>query len=540
MADDSSSVTSAKVEIDLDNIEVEVLILCKNPNAVNACTTFLNRRGWPTTVVTDVGKCVEYVADRRPDFVLLSLSHPSSAITKLPDLITQTFNLPCIGFVESSDATSSARLSAAKMRYKISGLLSGPSIYRTIRKILADRFDIEHDDKAFPEGPTTAADGGVIIQKTVSGPTANKGAQLIKGGDQPVKANEEESGPTSLFFKKSGKPVMADPLQDPNLLDPQSEADAILAGVAPVKKKSRQSLKDLEGAARLRDSSGNMLFGQSLEKDKQPHVTMMPTPDLIASVKKSLFGESGEDITAYLGPETAGIEEGIAADRSQQSLMEKAVEGAMGQFCQTIPDVAPLKLLEVTHAGVFPVDSPTHPGYLVVVWQAPDQVAREEFLRGCQHEIELAFASMNVPGKLEGGFWVELPPVGFEEWTSREAKFRFTFAHQKREVGIAFFQMNEPLPKPTPPAAEHGMYSIKVDKISTDVPVTFRAFIHFVQNNRFFLYLRNGRRLQPEQKQRLLEKHKDFYMKSGDLENLRQYMATTYLGDSVKKLKKAA
>jgi len=539
MADDSYDPFAAakKEDIDLDNLEVDILVICKNPNVLNTSVNFLTRRGWPTVVVTDVGKGVEYIAEKRPDFVLISWSHNSQAINKLPDLITQTFNVPCIGFVETTDATSSARLAQAKIRHKIVGQPSGPSVYRTIRKILADRFEIEADEIA--EGTGTAADGGVIIQKSAVGPTAGKGTQVIKGGDAPGPAPESHEGPTSLFFKKNKATSMTgDPAIDA-VLDPQSEADAILAENPAQPKKARRSLKEIEGE---RDASGNMLFGQNLETEEQPHVTMMPTPDLINEVKKTLFGESGMEITASLpGPAPAEeTAEAVTPIRPEQSLMEKAVQGAMGRFCQSIPGET-IALEEITHVGVYPVDSSTHPGYLVVVWQAPEQSAREEFLRGCQHEIESGFAAMNVPGTLEPGFWVELPPVFFTGWAQNQAKFSFSFAHQKREVGIAFFQMNEPLPKPTPPAADHGMYSLKVSKISTDFPVTFKAFIHFVNNNRFFLYLRNGRKLQPEQKARLEKRNmQEFYMKQADLENVRQYMATTYLGGSVHKFKKAA
>lgn len=528
MADENQNATSSNQKVDLDGIVVEILIICKNANSLSSSAAFLNRRGWPTTVQTDIGTGVEYVGDKKPDFVLVSLSHSSPQISMLPDLLVQSFNVPVIGFIETSDATSSARLAQAKIRFKLTGMPSGPSIYRTIRKILADRFQIENDEKSESSG--TAADGGVIIQKSVPQVTG-KSSQVIKGGEGTA-PEATSQGPTSMFFKKGGK-SSAPPEDMKSILDPKelSEADAILAE-AEDPTKPRRRLKDIEGEQNFSEGSGNMLFGQSVEKGKkQDHVTMIPTPDIIAQVKKSLFGESGEEVTASLS----------AVDRSDQSPLEKAVEGAMGRFCQTIPDANTIKLEEVNYVGVYPVDSLTTPGYLVVVWQAPEQSAREEFLRGAEHEFANAFSSMKVEGKLEPGFFVQVPPVVFGDWANDKAKFRLSFVHQKREVGIAFFQTDEPLHKPEPPKGDHGMYAVKVDQISTEVPVNFKAFIHFVNNNRFFLYLRNGRVLQPEQKLRLQSRNMDnFYMKSVDLENLRQYMATTYLGGLVKKFKKAA
>ncbi len=535
MADVSGNVITPAPDIDLDNIEVEILIICKTPAALNSSCAFLIKRGWPTCVLTDIGKAIEYIAEKKPDFILVSLSHTSQSVTRLPDLITQTFNLPCIGFVETSDAGSAARLTQSKMRFKITGQPSGPAIHRTVRKILADRFNIQMDEKALAEAAAaentmrlrgssgTAADGGVIIQKSAVGMTGNKGAQVIKGGESQVP--ETHSGPTSLFFKKPGAAGE----------DPETAELADILATQPVG--PRRKLKQLEGEKLEREASGNMLFGEILDSEKKAHVTMAPSPDLVAEVKKSLFGEAGEDVLTAEAP--AATEE--AGEQAPPSTLQKAVEGALGRLCQSTPGVEPVKLEEITQVAAYPVESATQPGYLVIVWQATEQSAREEFLRGCEHEIQNAFNAMKVEGRLEPGFWVHLPPVFFTDWARQQALFNFTFAHQKREVGIAFFQTEKPIPKPTPPKADHGMYSVKVEQISTEFPVTFKAFIHFVNNNRFFLYLRNGRVLQPEQKVRLQKREmKDFYMKKVDLENLRQYMATSYLGGLVKRLKKAA
>jgi CheY-like chemotaxis protein len=524
MAEDSNKPNHNSQEIDLDNIEVEILIICKNQNALNQSSSFLTRRGWPTTVVTDIGRAVENIADKRPDFVLVSLSHPSTSIAKLPDLITQTFNIHCIGFVETTDASSSARLAQAKMRYKIQGQASGPAIHRTLRKILAERFHLDAaEEQANAESTSedvmtriaggSAADGGVIIQKSSANMTAGKGAQVIRGSESDLVEIDQE------------------------------EVDALLSGTPlDENKKPRISLKAIEQANEA-DSTGDMLFGQSVDKNRKPHVTRMPTEDLVAEMKRSLFGENGVELTAYIpAPEGAGESPAVKPkDRTTQGLMEKAVDGAMGRLCQSIPGVSPLPLEEMGHVGICPVDNGDQSGYLVVVWQAPDQIVREEFLRSCEREIQNAFSAMNVQGKLEPAFWAQLPSAHFAEFANAHAQFTIISAHQKREVGVAFFPTGGPLAKPVPPASEHGMYSVGVEKISTEFPVNFKAFIHFVNNNRFFLYLRNGRVLQPEQKARLQEhKINNFYMQSKDLENMRQYMATSFLAGLIKRLKKAA
>src|SRR4051812_18007082 len=121
MAQDPKSGSADKQEIDVDDLEVELIILAKNPNNLRAAAAFLSRRGWPTKVIGNISKAVEEIAEKRPDFVLVSFNHPSPAVMKLPDIITQTFNLTCIGFVEGTDNASSNKLTGIKMRHKIFG-----------------------------------------------------------------------------------------------------------------------------------------------------------------------------------------------------------------------------------------------------------------------------------------------------------------------------------------------------------------------------------------------------------------------------------
>ena len=202
----------------------------------------------------------------------------------------------------------------------------------------------------------------------------------------------------------------------------------------------------------------------------------------------------------------------------------------MTRICKAGVESRPLSLDEVSQIGVFPVESQTSHGYLVVIWQAPDQGAREAFLRSCETEIRAAFTSMGVGAKLESGFWVTVPQVPFELMTGFRAEFKFIQVHQKREVGVAFFPTDRPLPKAQAANETMGMYSIGLDDIVTNYPVTFKAYLHLQKNQKYFLYLRNGRQLQPEQKERLKgNKVSDLFMKSVDIENFRQFLAAAYL-----------
>src|SRR5262249_8738871 len=131
--------------------------------------------------------------------------------------------------------------------------------------------------------------------------------------------------------------------------------------------------------------------------------------------------------------------------------------------------------------------------------------------------------------------WLDVPEVGFEEFVAgASAVFNFKIDHHGIELGVAYFRSEKPLPRPIL-TGEKGMYKLPVADISTENPVNFKAYIHLKVNQKFFLYLRNGRRLQPEQKQRLFEGDvRHIYMKSVDIENLRMFLAAAFLRHLIK------
>jgi DNA-binding NtrC family response regulator len=90
MSQDASSKPNNPQEIDLDDLEVEILIIAKNANGMTQAANFLSRRGWPTTVLSNVGRAIEHISDKQPDFILISFNHTHPAVLKLPDLITRT------------------------------------------------------------------------------------------------------------------------------------------------------------------------------------------------------------------------------------------------------------------------------------------------------------------------------------------------------------------------------------------------------------------------------------------------------------------
>jgi hypothetical protein len=586
-------------EVDLDSIEVDILIICKNQNALSMAASFLTRRGWPTTVITNMGKAVEFVAEKKPDFVLVSYSHSNPAVAKLPELITQTFNLTCIGFVETFDTGSQTRLNNLKLRYKIQGQASGPTIHRTIRKILGERFNVDNGvdgkdelDRASKEAQQSdrqtvagnskaeAKNGSsVIVQKSNKGPGgAGPAAIMVKGGsavaskgrsaadiaeskeseagdDYDIESSMQRyasdpdsesesggsftqqgaagstggsattSGPSGSKGGK-GKVKSSAALED----ESSSEGEVVSTGKYTMQKSARRSLKELN-RAQQGEAGTSETTEPAVGYDGSPGGPAIVTSgSLVDQLKAKLFGEEGsgaEGSAVETGPEESVASSGPA------SLLEKAVEQALAKVCKRSDGEEIRPLDRITSVGVIPVDSPGRSGYLVVGVEA--EISRQqEFLSAVEGAIRESFESIQVPGKLESAFWLDLPEVNLIEWASICAEFELVMPHSGSEIAVAFFAIEGAMPRPE--KTENGMYSISLDQIEINEPVPFKAYLHMKKNQKFFLYLRNGRRLQAAQKDRLKQRAvKEIYMKSVDIENLRSFLAANFLRSSIKK-----
>jgi hypothetical protein len=359
--------------------------------------------------------------------------------------------------------------------------------------------------------------------------------------------------------------LMGGPQEEPpNAVD--AEMDVLSNGKYTMAKKNRKSLKDL---AKSGVGAASPTHQTQAEGGIRGPEGSSPSADLVNRLKKSLFGEAGpasedgdpggQDLNSNTNlpppsvssatsasspraPASSQADEGAGAAATgagaaqlspQTSLLKRAVQSALRRVCEKPKIPIPQPLGKVSRVAVFPIESPNLTGYLVLGVPSGKKV-QDYFLRLCEAAIREDFTSMKVPAELQDGFWIELPQVEFSTWSEKKAEFNLLVPHENSQVGAAFFSKPSSIHK-VESANEHGMMSIGLDNISTDQPVTFKAYLHLRKNKKYFLYLRNGRHLQPKQKERLkIRSVQEVFMKSVDAENLRSYLATTYLTELIK------
>ncbi len=578
-------------DIDLDDIEVLVLIIAKTPAKIQPAANFLTRRGWPTTILTNLSQAIEFATDRKPDFVLISVNHPNPATIRLSDLLTTTFGATCVAFAENFDNASGARLAKSPIAAKIQGQASGPTLHRSLRKLLAEKLNIQLDDKGQTRssgakddnGPTTIkgekhedednlieneklSTGKYTMSKTnrrslreLSKAAKDASDEADQGVDQKALAAKLKK---SLFGDAAEPEVTPDPA-DELQSDPGKEAEADTNRTTGL---SAAGMFTQEAGFSSGDGPGTILPEATARGNESllPHQTAPQSNESILPEQARAQGDSvlprpttAQTNEAILPSPATAQAQGLVVPTAGQtnatneqkprakkmkslasvgphSLIERAVQAALNKICKPATD-EPASVGKIEQVGVFPVDSPTLPGYLVIAWPHNDMQAIEPFFNKVQEVLSATFIEMNLQAGLESGFFVTLPSVDFGDWASKNSAFSFSTSHGTEEIGVAFFATKRPIPKPKV-IEDKSMYSIALEHIPAEAPVTFKVYLHFKKNEKYFLYLRNGRQMQTKQKERLQSGQiKDLYMKTIDAENLRTFLATCYLTDIIKK-----
>jgi hypothetical protein len=581
-------------DVDLDDLEVVILVIVKNPSKISQASNFLSRRGWPTTVTSSLSHAIEFASAQRPDIVLISVNHPSPAVTKFSGLLNSTFGSTCVAFAENHDNKSASQLVKYDLPLKIQGQASGPNLHRSLRKILAEQLNISLDERGqVPERKNSsdhnpnfkgsaANDGHTIVQKNDPGATQNHRSTMIKGEDPDTAGSgqfDKESVSTGKYTmtkktRRSMKELSKNPLDKPgNIVMGESKDIAeklkksLFGDLSEVESHiteneddpgEAESSDELNGRSiTSRQSAMGNLGKSSAQMNSQGSNRQSPNQGSPEERHSGAIGhpgykpgalstnglnqkEDGDHSSA--GDTKSPFESEKKSSHSQKSLasvgphsiIERAVQEAIREI--TRPGAARHEPLQVIgQVGVFPVDSPTLPGYLVLAWSHEEKSAIEPFFQQAEIIIGNKFKEMGVQAHLETGFFVTIPQVEFGTWVDEASSFFFSTAHGNEEIGVAFFPTQKPIPKPKQ-IEDRNMCSIGLEEISTEQPVNFKVYLHMKKNKKYFLYLRNGRQLQPEQKERLEgHKVKDLYMKSIDIENLRMFLASCHLRKRIKK-----
>ncbi|MBT4760202.1 MAG: hypothetical protein HOO06_00770 [Bdellovibrionaceae bacterium] len=196
----SEEVVESVVEelLDPEDMEINILMIVSDLSKQSKVGSFLERRGWPTSVTKNLGEAIQILSQTVPDFIIVSMSHNNPKITKLPIILAQTFNCRAIVFGETYDSQTTKKLNTTKCPHVMHEGMSGPSLQRRIKRIILDsrKTDIAVENKSLSmddnSTDTINIKGGKQLKSEALNTTSSRQGHLI--GLEESKNNQKAIG----------------------------------------------------------------------------------------------------------------------------------------------------------------------------------------------------------------------------------------------------------------------------------------------------------------------------------------------------------
>lgn len=654
---ESSIAAGEAQQVDIDALQVDILIICKNPAAFQQSASFLSRRGWPTTVIGNLSKAIDFIVKNSPDFVLISCNHPNPGTARLPSLLTTAMKAQVIAFIEQSDPQSVAKLTNSNFKNKLQGQPSGPKIQRMVRRLLMETFGqkTENEEESIsllgsdenlnapskpkrgPRDVLNEEETEEIRQRTKAGPLAAKSERKRLKDLQPATTPEHPSDKPVDYTEAIGKNAL---MELANQSAAKGESGMIFLptkGDEPVgeediaythdeqdrpedlrnkSERAEQKNPDFLQKGRSSEPTGLTYTEKTRAKDQSSfaHQEGEKAPDLFAqqqgpqsersfsahqenaksrdhravqegpesnefSALQEAFAKElsianpnlnavstealsdGEDPlereiggvspsnASRLRSQPASLDVGAREDSSSlrkmavqgqapralesTSAMEREVERALKETCsEMVSD--PKELSWLNMVVVLPIDSVDLHGYLVIGMAKVSVEKQLDFAWTLRLNLRRLLKEAGLKFQLDEALVVKLESFDFSGWIREEATWAYESQHLGSQMGVAFISTPERLTQPRE-SERREMFLIGVNDVDSENPISFKAYLHFDQSDRMCLYLRNGRRLSPMQKERLSVRNiTDFYIKAVDINNYKAYMAGNFIRLTIK------
>lgn len=225
------------------------------------------------------------------------------------------------------------------------------------------------------------------------------------------------------------------------------------------------------------------------------------------------------------GPSNAseGLPETGAHDlKSQESLgLAKAIKKSLEEVCRENNSQTNY-LVKVENLGVIPYISANKKGFVAVTWAEPMPEKNRVFLEAFKYSLLNFLAVEGVEASLDHEFLMAIPSIDFMAWARNTGDMLVVREHEGVEVGVSFF---EGIPDSSAkPPIENQMVKIDIVNILPEKSVCFKAYLKMELNNKYIVYLAEGRKISEKQKKRLIENSVKFlHIRDEDFEKFRKY-----------------
>lgn len=536
---------------DIDRLGVRVLIVVHQRLKFDPVYQYLSRRGWLVEVTASLNEAIKYVITSKPDLVLLSVNHPHPQVPKLPGFLNQSLKTPCVLFGENADNKTMARLNNSTYSLKILERPSGPTIDRKLKQILQEKFKSEEEfaktrlarnqhlqskTKGAPSTPKITEN-----QKSKLGllPNAQKshepnhpiiqqgnksgtgGGPIVIGGNTPKK----EAAFINLTKNSKSKShlVMPEGGENVDSLLPDYEGMNTNGDLNLLKpsETSADQWKDNEGDENFEDLS--LLLAQAAHESTENY-----DPESATLTNDVVLEPPGSKESLLVGAE-------INRMPQEFNFFFQAVNGAATHLGGESVSEASKILDAVSQLGVIPVSSEDICGYLVVANADQDSTFLSMINEYRDQLIGLLFDQKRKDILIDSAFLIDTSTVEFKDWAHFCGSVFINKSIQGKEFVIAFFEV--PLESSNFKIdlnSNLDMASVKIEELSTRAPVNFKTFLYLPKNDKYFLYLKEGRTLSEKQKANLVEsKVADVFIPKEDIQKFKIYSASNLINDLI-------
>jgi hypothetical protein len=183
---------------------------------------------------------------------------------------------------------------------------------------------------------------------------------------------------------------------------------------------------------------------------------------------------------------------------------------------------------EIDGLCILPVRTEEVSGYLTVCFENVSTEVRSEIIFDFSRGLTIRFDTLELKTNKMESFWLPWQEQRFDQIVKENTFYFKTANYGDSSVGVAFFPTENDIPD-TDGKSGQPMIDIWVEDIECCYPLNFKAYLYLQKNQKYYLYLRNGRSLQPEQKLRLSENGVEkMHIKKIDQKNYRIFLASAY------------
>lgn len=411
-----------------------------------------------------------------------------------------------------------------------SGLLKGsaPSDVASLLKMFGENSsdEAENGDSGHRSGDSVES---LVYQESGRGGAKSKTITAQSGTARAsTLSSEEERGKFSGTAEKAVSKQTNSNQDFDGALDPESSEKTGSPVDHPI---NPRGLDIPTGSQASSASAGSFLAsnsGSSKSSDSSPHDDVQGSKIPLASASSPTSSSSTQaDVHTKKEHEPSDARDGLhgtgAHDlKSQESLgLAKAIKKSLEEVCRESSSQTNY-LVKVENLGVIPYISANKKGFVAVTWAEPMPEKNLVFLEAFKYSLLNFLANEGVEASLDHEFLMAIPSIEFMTWARSAGEILVVREHEGVEVGVSFF---EGIPdSAVKPPIENQMIKIDILNILPEKSVCFKAYLRMELNNKYIVYLSEGRKISETQKKRLIENSvNSLHIRDEDFENFRKY-----------------